>query len=160
MFVVTVLACAETLSYVPGAYYHYIQQAGGLCSTYRQMAGRQFIYARNEFDRLIEKYGMVNIDYATFNSAYIYNIGYYVYRTLYNVKDKQKKQQLIADVLTDDLTVRICENLSNSGASFDKRIATAIVKRNFKIAIMLIKFVYSGRAAKLQRFLARIRNCK
>jgi len=160
MFTVTVFACASSMVYVKGAYYHYLQESGGLCSSYRENAGNKFIYARNEFDRLIKKYQMVNLDYPSFNSAFLYNITFYIYRSLYNIKDNKYRNKLIADVLNDELTKRICDNLLDSASSFDRRIAYAIAKRHFKVAILLIKFVHSGRAAKLQHFISRLRGNK
>lgn len=100
---------------------------------------------------------MINLDYSSFNLVFLYNIGYYIYRSLHHVQDIQLRNRLITEVLNNELTNKICNELIKSAHSFDRRIACAIATNHFKAAIILIKFVHSGRAAKLQHIISNLR---
>ena len=160
IFMIEVLANASTMYYLPKAFYCYEPSPTGLYSAYRKNSGEMFIKAFKEIKGLIEKYSIVNIDYVNLHNQFLYNVGYYIYRTNNRIEDKQEKIALIDGVLKSEELKNCCEFLVPNVFSFDRRIASAIVEEKYKKAVKLIKFVHSGKAAKLQKFIAKIRGSK
>ena len=158
MFVINVYANISSMYYLPKTFYEYTTHSTGLYASYRKKDGENFVKARNIILSLIKKY-YIAIDVLNFNTGYLYNISWFTFRTL-RLKDKEEKNQLIDTVLTANETKDACEYLKDNAASFDRRIATAIYNGKIKRAIWLIKFVYSGKAAKLQKFIAKLRGKK
>ena len=157
MFMINIYAYAKSLYYLPEAFYEYYPISGGLYTSYRENGGERFIEARKLIVSLIQQYEIPNIDWNTFNNGFLYNISFYVYRTTNYVKDKKKQKSLINHTLSDETVVSCCKDLAETATSFDRRIATAIAKHQLQKAIFLIKFVYSGKAAKLQKVVSEIR---
>ena len=160
MFMINVLANAESLYYLPKAYYQYFPMPTGLYSSYRQNSGEKFIESRRKIIELIEKYQIQNIDWAHFHNTYLYNICYFVYRTSQRIKDKKLRKELIYNALSSKELYDTCVYLSSVTSSFDARIVKAIIKKKYGKALCLIKFVHSGKATKLQKFIAKLRGQK
>lgn len=158
MFVINVYANISSMYYLPKTFYEYTTHPTGLYASYRKGDGENFVKARNIILSLIKKYDIA-IDVLNFNTGYLYNISWFIYRTL-RIKDKKEKKALINGVLSAAETKEACAYLKDNAASFDRRIATAIYNGKIKRAVWLIKFVYSGKAAKLQKFIAKLRGKK
>ena len=158
MFMINVYANISSMYYLPKTFYEYTTHPSGLYSAYRKGDGSNFVKARKIMLSLIEKYN-IPVNIKNFNVGYLYNISWFVYRTL-RLKEKKEKKSLIKEVFTADSTKNACEYVKDNADSFDKRIAKAICSGNYRKAVWLIKFVYSGKAAKLQKFIARIRGVK
>ncbi len=156
LFMLGVYSCAPTVYYVPKAFYKYYQEAGGLCTSYREYAFDMFEYAKQKMDELIKEKQAVNIDFVNYNIAYLYNISYYVYRTKHYIKDKNKAKKHINNALKSKITYNACSILAEKATSFDKRIAKAITNKRYTLALWLIDFVYSGKAEKLTKFYVKI----
>ncbi|MDY6367562.1 MAG: glycosyltransferase family 2 protein [Clostridia bacterium] len=155
MFMINVYGNISLMYYLPQTFYEYTTHPTGLYTAYRKGDGVNFIKARNIMLSLIEKYD-IPANFFNFNSTYLYNVGWYIYRTL-RLKDKKEKNSLIDGVLLAEETKDACVFLADNATSFDKRIAKAICKGKKRKVIFLIKFVYSGKAAKLQKFIAKLR---
>jgi len=160
MFMIEVLANVSTMYYLPKAFYCYEPSPTGLYSSYRKNSGEMFIKAFKEIKGLIEKYAILNIDYVNLHNQFLYNICYYIYRTDGRIKDKKERDALIDGALKSAELKDCCEFLLPSVSSFDKRIASAIAMQKYKKAKRLIRFVHSGKAGKLQKFIAKIRGNK
>ena len=96
------------------------------------------------------------VNILNFNLTYLYNITWYVFRTL-RLQNNEEKKRLISEVLTAKETIEACIYLKDNATSFDRRIAKAIAEQKHGKAIFLIKFVYSGKAEKLQQIVAKWR---
>lgn len=155
MFVINIYANISSMYYLPKVFYEYTTHPTGLYASYRKIDGANFVKARSIMLSLIEKYNIA-IDILNFNTGYLYNISWFTYRTL-RLKDKKEKKQLLGAVLMAAETKDACEYLKDNANSFDRRIATAIYNGKMKRAVWLIKFVYSGKAAKLQKFIAKLK---
>ena len=158
MFMINVYAHAKSLYYLPRAFYEYIPLPTGLYSSYRENSGKKFIEARKIIISLIEDYTIKNIDFLNLNIGFLYNISFFVYRTRNYIHNRTRRNSIIKDTLTDTVVVECCKQLCETAASFDRRIALAIAKGNIKLAVFLINFVHSGKAAKLQKIVAKIKN--
>lgn len=158
MFVINVYANISSMFYLPKTFYEYTSHPTGLYAAYRKIDGENFIKARLIILSLIEKYD-ISIDRLNFDVGYLYNITWFTFRTL-RLKDKKEKKELINNVLSAKETKDACEYLKDNATSFDRRIAKAIYNCKYKKAIFLIKFVYSGKAAKLQKFIAKLKGNK
>ena len=158
MFVINVYANISSMYYLPKTFYEYITHPTGLYSAYRKGDGANFVKARRIMLSLIEKYD-IPADIRNFNIGYLYNISWFIYRTL-RLKDKKERKALIGEVLAADSTKEACEYLKDNADSFDKRIAKAICGGKRRKAVWLIKFVYSGKAAKLQKFVSKLKGNK
>lgn len=156
MFMINIYGNAKSLYYLPKAFYEYVPLPTGLYSSYRSNSGEKFIEARKRMLSLIKKYDIKNIDYNSFNISFLYNISFFVYRTNNIVKDRKQLNTIIEAILRNKTVIDCCKELSHTATSFDRRIATAISKGNIKIAVLLIRFVHSGKAKKLQKMIARI----
>ena len=155
MFVICVYANISSMYYLPKTFYEYTTHPGGLYTAYRKGDGENFIKARKIILGFVEQY-RIPIDQARFDNAFLYNIGWFVFRTLHIQKGKERKR-LINSVLSADETLAACERLAKTAVSFDRRIAAAIAQKKIGKAIFLIKFVHSGKAAKLQKLIGKIR---
>lgn len=158
MFMINIYAHTKSLYYLPEAFYEYVPLSTGLYSSYRENAGEKFIKARGIITSLIKKYEIENIDTVNFDVGYLYNISFFIYRTKNHIKDRRKQNRIIKETLTDPSVVKCAKSLSAAAESFDRRIATAIYKGNIKLAVFLICFVHSGKAAKLQKAISNIKN--
>lgn len=156
MFMINIYANTNSMYYLPKAFYEYIPHSSGLYTSYRKDGGVKFIVARRKMIELIEKYNIENINYNNFNSAFLYNITYYIYRTIDRVADRKECKKIIYGILQDNVVIECCREVSEKGVSFDRRIASAICSGNIKYAIFLIKLVRSGRANKLQKIAAKL----
>ena len=154
MFVINVYANISSMYYVPKVFYEYTTHPTGLYAAYRKGDGANFVKARKIMLSLIDKYD-IPADIQNFNVGYLYNVSWFIYRTL-RLKDRKEKKALINEVLSADSTIDACEYLKDNATSFDKRIAKAICRGKKRKAVWLIKFVYSGKAAKLQKFVAKL----
>jgi hypothetical protein len=158
MFMINVYANINSMYYLPEAFYEYYPLPTGLYSSYRVDLGLKFIKARKVMLQLINQYAINNIDKFNFDNAFLYNICYYIYRT-YNRKDLGKdRKRLISEVLNNSIVLECCKSLLSSVTSFDKRIAKAIYNNHYLLTLALIKFVYSGKAGKVQKIISKIRN--
>ena len=157
MFMINIYAYAGSLYYLPEAFYEYYPTSSGLYSSYRENGGERFIEARKIMLSLIEKYKISNIDWNSFNNSFLYNISFYIYRTMNYINDKKKRNDLIEGILNNDIVIACCEELTKTATSFDRRIAKAISSRNKATVVSLIKFVYSGKAGKIQKIISKIR---
>ena len=157
MFMINVYANARSLYYLPEAFYEYVPLSTGLYASYRKDGGMKFVKARKIISGLIDRYGIPNIDRNQLNNGFLYNISFYIYRTQ-RLKDRKISEKLISEVLNDDCVISCCRELKLTAASFDKRIASAIADKKKRLAVFLINFVYSGKAEKLQRIIAKVRN--
>lgn len=155
MFMINVYGNISSMYYLSQTFYEYTTHPTGLYSSYRKGDGENFVKARGIMRSLIEKYN-IPADILNFNVGYLYNITWFIYRTL-RLEDKKEKNSLIDGVLLAAETKDACVFLKDSADSFDKRIAKAICKGEKRKAIFLIKFVYSGKAAKLQKFISKLR---
>lgn len=155
MFVINVYANISSMYYISKAFYEYTTHATGLYAAYRKIDGANFVKARRIMLSLIEKYDIA-INKLNFDVGYLYNITWFIYRTL-RLNDKKERNELINQVLTATETKDACSYLKDNATSFDRRIANAIYNGKYRKAIFLIKFVYSGKAAKLQRFIAKLK---
>lgn len=160
MFMINVLANISSFYYLPEPFYEYYPLSTGLYSSYRKDGGVKFIEARQRIKGLIEKYKIKNLDEKHLNESFLYNITWFVYRTENRVKSKKEKRLLIYEVLKNEEVISVCEEIEKTASSFDKRIATAIVKRKLKLALFWIKFVYSGKAGKIQNLIAKLKGNK
>jgi hypothetical protein len=155
MFMINIYGNIKSLYYIHEPFYEYYPLSTGLYSSYRENGGIKFVEAREKIISLIEKYDIA-IDQLNFNTAFLYNISFYIYRTL-NYKPPKYKV-LICDLLKNKVVIACCQELIPTASSFDRRIASCIYHGNTRMAICLIKFVYSGKAAKTQNVLLKIRN--
>ena len=158
MFVINVYANISSMYYLPKVFYEYTTHPTGLYSVYRKTDGMNFVKARAIMLSLAKKYD-IKINALNFNVGYLYNISWFTFRTL-RLKDKKDRKTLIKEVLTAAETISACEHLKDNATSFDRRIAKAIARGKLKKAVFLIKFVYSGKAAKLQKFIAKLKGKK
>ena len=158
IYMVQVYCAVKTVYYLAEAYYEYVPLPTGLYSAYRKTDGVNFVKARGIMLSLVDKYDIA-IDTLNFNVSYLYNISWFTFRTL-RLKDKKERKALIKEVLTATETISACEYLKENATSFDRRIANAIARGKLKKAVFLIKFVYSGKAAKLQKFIAKLKGKK
>ena len=155
IFMIQVYAVIKSMYYLPKVFYEYVPLPTGLYASYRKTDGANFVKARNIMLSLIEKYDIA-INVLNFNTGYLYNISWFIFRTL-RLKNKKERKTLIKNVLTAAETKGACSYLKDNAASFDRRIAKAIYKGKTGTAVFLIKFVYSGKAAKLQQFIAKLK---
>lgn len=155
MFVIRVYANISSMYYLPKTFYEYTTHPGGLYTAYRKGDGENLIKARKIILGFVEQYE-IPIDWAKFDNAYLYNISWFIFRTL-RLKEKKERERLIDSVLLADETVAVCKRLAETAASFDRRIARAIAQKKIRKAIFLIKFVHSGKAAKLQKIIGKLK---
>ena len=155
MFVIRVYANISSMYYLPKTFYEYTTHPGGLYTAYRKGDGENFLKARKIMKGFIDQY-QIPVDQVQFDNAFLYNIGWFIFRTL-RLEEKKERKRLINSVLSDDETIDTCKHLATTAASFDRRIAEAIAKKKTGKAIFLIKFVHSGKAEKLQRFIGKIK---
>lgn len=156
MFMINVYGNIKSMYYLNDAFYEYYPLSTGLYSSYRKESGTQFIAARKIMLELVHKYNIA-IDDVNFNISFLYNISYYIFRTLNRVNSHLEQKRLIKRVLNDDVVVQCCKDLVEKATSFDKRIAYSIYNGHYYLTIWLIKFVYSGKAEKLQKQILKIK---
>ena len=155
MFVINVYANISSMYYLPEVFYEYTTHSTGLYSSYRKGDGKNFIKARDIMLSLIKKYD-IPVNTLNFNVGYLYNVSWFIYRTL-RLKNKKERKALIDEVLSAKQTYNACAYLKDNANSFDRRIAKAIFRGKKRKAVFLIKFVYSGKAEKLQKLFAKFR---
>lgn len=160
MFMINVLANSSSFYYLPEVFYEYYPMPTGLYSSYRKDMGKKFIYARKRISDLIKKYQIPNVDYRHLDETFLYNITWFIYRTNNRVSNKKERKSLINELLQNDEVISVCEEMAKTAESFDKRIAQAIADRKTKLTLFWIKFVYSGKAAKLQKLIAKLKGNK
>lgn len=155
MFMIEMFFNANSLYYIDEVFYEYYPISFGLYSSYRENGGMKFIEAHKLINLLISEYS-ININKYNYENSFLYNISYYIYRTTNRVKDNKKQKQLIRDILNNETVIDSCLYLKDNATSFDKRIARAIYDKKQFMAILLIKFVYSGKASFFQEKIKRI----
>lgn len=160
MFMINVLANISSFYYLPEAFYEYYPMPTGLYSSYRKDGGVKFIEARKRINGLIEKYKIENIDVKHLDETFLYNITWFIYRTNNRVPNKKERKSLINELLQNEEVVSVCIEMAKTAESFDRRMAQAIASKKNKLALFWIKFVYSGKAAKLQKLIAKLKGNK
>lgn len=157
MFMINVYGNIDSFYYLPEAFYEYIPLHTGLYSSYRKDSGKKFIEARKRLLMLIERYD-IKIDTLQFNNTFLYNINFYIYRTIKHKEIGKERKKLIIEVLTDRVVIECCEELSKKATSFDRRIAKTIKNQNNYLTLLLIELVYSGKAKKIQGLISKLKN--
>lgn len=160
MFMIQVFANSFSFYYLPQAFYEYYPLSTGLYSAYRTSMGQNFIKAREKMNALIDKYHIQNVDKNNLNAGFLYNVTYFIYRTKKRVKNKKERRLLIYGLLKHHELAKCCQELLPVAASFDRRIAKAIVKGKYRYCLMLISFVYSETCKKVQKLIAKIKGIK
>lgn len=159
MFMINVYGNIDSFYYLPEAFYEYIPLHTGLYSSYRKDSGEKFIEARKRMLMLIKRYD-IKINTVNFNNTFLYNISFYIYRTIKHKEIGKERKKLIMEILTNCVVIECCEELSKNATSFDRRIAKAIKNQNNSFALLLIKFVYSGNAKKVQGLISKLKNTR
>lgn len=157
LFMLSVYANASSMYYIDKAFYHYEVIQGGLYSSYKVNAFHMLLIARKEIYDLIKKYNIVNVDYNNLNIGFLYNITFQIYRTNKHIIEKKQRKILIDTILTNNEVIKCCSDMLSSATSFDRRIASAVVKGNKLYAIWMINFIFSNRKDKIIKLYLKIR---
>jgi len=149
LFMINIYANANSMYYIEKSFYHYEVVQGGLYSKYKINAFDMFIIARKGICEYIKKYNIENVNYYKLNESFLYNITYQIYRTKKYIQNKKQRKIVIEAILTNNEVKKCCTDMLTLATSFDRRIASAIVKGNKFCTILMINFVFSNRKDKL-----------
>ena len=151
LFVIEVFANCKSLLYTDNSFYRYETSPSGLYSAFNVNSWKWYVALYEKFYRLIDKYGIENIDDAHLGEEVFYNVTRFLYRTK-RIENKKEKKKLQKEVVFDNGVKHALKKAYGHLGRFDKFVAKAIINGNRFFAVLLIDFIYSGKKNKLLKF--------